>query len=137
MTLVKLEGKYIFFLFYKKRCPTLVFSPVSWVRLQTYKFTYTYDTQTRNNNLWITQRVAQCGNRTRCTLRGSRLPSHRANRAVQTKWLGVTLTSPFTFRRTIKEEPSECSFYLQSFLCDVFVCRVERVALLHARLIKG
>ncbi|KAF9818213.1 hypothetical protein SFRURICE_003954 [Spodoptera frugiperda] len=26
---------------FKKRCPTLGFSPVSWVRLQTYKFTYT------------------------------------------------------------------------------------------------
>ncbi|KAF9824805.1 hypothetical protein SFRURICE_019852 [Spodoptera frugiperda] len=35
---------------------------------------------TRNNNLWITQRVAPCGNRTRYTLRGSHLPSHRANR---------------------------------------------------------
>ncbi|KAF9819043.1 hypothetical protein SFRURICE_000708 [Spodoptera frugiperda] len=34
-------------------------------------------------NLWITQRVAPCGNRTRYTLRGSRLPSHRANRAVK------------------------------------------------------
>uniref|UniRef100_A0A2H1WQ71 SFRICE_028054 n=1 Tax=Spodoptera frugiperda TaxID=7108 RepID=A0A2H1WQ71_SPOFR len=39
-------------------------------------------TQTRNNNLWITQRVAPCGNRTRYTLRGSQLPSHRANCAV-------------------------------------------------------
>ncbi|KAF9791444.1 hypothetical protein SFRURICE_014782 [Spodoptera frugiperda] len=29
------------FSFFKKRCPTLGFSPVSWVRLQTYKFTYT------------------------------------------------------------------------------------------------
>uniref|UniRef100_A0A2H1WQ60 SFRICE_027877 n=1 Tax=Spodoptera frugiperda TaxID=7108 RepID=A0A2H1WQ60_SPOFR len=37
---------------------------------------------TSNNNLWITQRVAPCGNRTRYTLRGSRLPSHRANREV-------------------------------------------------------
>ncbi|CAH0697510.1 unnamed protein product [Spodoptera exigua] len=39
---------------------------LSWVRLQTYNFTYT-DTQTRNNNLWITQRVVPGGNRTRCT----------------------------------------------------------------------
>ncbi|KAF9803542.1 hypothetical protein SFRURICE_008697, partial [Spodoptera frugiperda] len=31
----------IFFFFFK-RCPTLEFSPVSWVRLQTYKFTCTY-----------------------------------------------------------------------------------------------
>uniref|UniRef100_A0A2H1W4K9 SFRICE_006750 n=1 Tax=Spodoptera frugiperda TaxID=7108 RepID=A0A2H1W4K9_SPOFR len=38
---------------------------------------------TRNNNLWITQRVAPCGNRTRYPLRGSQLPSHRTNRAVK------------------------------------------------------
>ncbi|KAF9788985.1 hypothetical protein SFRURICE_019006 [Spodoptera frugiperda] len=47
------------------------FCPVAWVR-----------TQTRNNNLWITQRVTPCGNRTRYTLLGSRLPSHRVNHAV-------------------------------------------------------
>ncbi|KAF9804353.1 hypothetical protein SFRURICE_011968, partial [Spodoptera frugiperda] len=50
-----------------------------------YKYTisHAHDTQTRNNNLWITQRVAPCGNRTRYTLHGSQLPSHRANRAVK------------------------------------------------------
>ncbi|KAF9821099.1 hypothetical protein SFRURICE_001034 [Spodoptera frugiperda] len=45
-------------------------------------FTNIYDTQTRNNYLWITQRVASCGNRTSYTLHGSQLPSHRTNRAV-------------------------------------------------------
>uniref|UniRef100_A0A2H1WGM4 SFRICE_033554 n=1 Tax=Spodoptera frugiperda TaxID=7108 RepID=A0A2H1WGM4_SPOFR len=36
-----------------------------------------------NNNLWITQRVAPCGNRTRYTLHGSQLPSYRANFAAE------------------------------------------------------
>ncbi|KAF9815723.1 hypothetical protein SFRURICE_009240 [Spodoptera frugiperda] len=48
-----------------------------------YKHTISHaqDTQTRNNNLLITQRVAPCGNRTRYTLDISQFPSHRANRA--------------------------------------------------------
>ncbi|KAF9820691.1 hypothetical protein SFRURICE_006713 [Spodoptera frugiperda] len=37
---------------------------------------HTHDTQTRNNNLWITQRVVPCDNETRDTLHGSQLPSH-------------------------------------------------------------
>ncbi|KAF9824361.1 hypothetical protein SFRURICE_005238, partial [Spodoptera frugiperda] len=50
-----------------------------------YKHTssHTHDTQTRNHNLWITQRVSPCGNRTRYMLHGSQLPSHYANRAVE------------------------------------------------------
>ncbi|KAF9794737.1 hypothetical protein SFRURICE_017427 [Spodoptera frugiperda] len=40
------------------------------------------DTQTRNDKLWITRRVALCGNQTRYTLHGSQLSSHHANRAV-------------------------------------------------------
>uniref|UniRef100_A0A2H1WU01 SFRICE_013648 n=1 Tax=Spodoptera frugiperda TaxID=7108 RepID=A0A2H1WU01_SPOFR len=63
------------------------FSPVSWVRLQTYKFTsHTHDTQTRNYNLWSTQSVVPCRNRTRATLHGNQLPSHRANRAVNSPY---------------------------------------------------
>ncbi|KAF9821735.1 hypothetical protein SFRURICE_001846 [Spodoptera frugiperda] len=46
---------------------------------------------TRNINLWITQRVAPCGNRTRYPLHGSQLPSHRANRAVQCMYVCILL----------------------------------------------
>ncbi|KAF9808341.1 hypothetical protein SFRURICE_008394 [Spodoptera frugiperda] len=42
----------------------------------------TLPNSSRNNNLWITQRVAPCMYQTRYTLRGSRLPSHCSNRAV-------------------------------------------------------
>ncbi|KAF9793895.1 hypothetical protein SFRURICE_007426 [Spodoptera frugiperda] len=45
-----------------------------------HKISHTHDTQTRNNNMWITQRVSPCGIRTRYTSRGSHLLSHRASR---------------------------------------------------------
>ncbi|KAF9796380.1 hypothetical protein SFRURICE_018116 [Spodoptera frugiperda] len=48
----------------------------------THITSHTHDTQTRNKNLWITQRVVLCENRIRYTLYGSQLPSHRANCAV-------------------------------------------------------
>ncbi|KAF9819614.1 hypothetical protein SFRURICE_005567, partial [Spodoptera frugiperda] len=38
---------------------------------------YKHDIQTRNNNLWITQRVVPCGNRTHHTLHSSQLSNHR------------------------------------------------------------
>uniref|UniRef100_A0A2H1VMM9 SFRICE_007381 n=1 Tax=Spodoptera frugiperda TaxID=7108 RepID=A0A2H1VMM9_SPOFR len=61
-----------------------------------YKHTssHTHDTQTRNNNLWNTQRDAPCGNRTRYTLRSSQLPSHRTNRAKA----GNALVTPLVFQ---------------------------------------
>ncbi|KAF9814165.1 hypothetical protein SFRURICE_014774, partial [Spodoptera frugiperda] len=46
-----------------------------------YKHTssHAHDTHTRNNNLWITQIIAPCGNQTCYSLHGSRLPSRRTN----------------------------------------------------------
>ncbi|KAF9807268.1 hypothetical protein SFRURICE_001700 [Spodoptera frugiperda] len=37
-----------------------------------HAISHTYNTQTRNNYFWITQRVAPSGDRARCTLHGSR-----------------------------------------------------------------
>ncbi|KAF9798034.1 hypothetical protein SFRURICE_012838 [Spodoptera frugiperda] len=56
-----------------------------------YKHTisHTHDTQTRYNNLWITQRLAPYENRTRYTLHGSQLLNHCANLAVES--IPVTL----------------------------------------------
>ncbi|KAF9790038.1 hypothetical protein SFRURICE_002403 [Spodoptera frugiperda] len=44
---------------------------------------FTHYTQTRNNNLWISHKVAPCGNRTRYTLHSNQLPSHHTNHAVK------------------------------------------------------
>ncbi|KAF9791429.1 hypothetical protein SFRURICE_012960 [Spodoptera frugiperda] len=48
-----------------------------------HTISHTRDIQIRNNNLGITQRVGSCDNLTRYMLRGSRLPSHRTNRAIK------------------------------------------------------
>ncbi|KAF9794605.1 hypothetical protein SFRURICE_018668 [Spodoptera frugiperda] len=48
-------------------------------------------TQTRNNNLWITLRVVPCGNRTRHTLRSSKLPSHPEIQICTEFEVGVTV----------------------------------------------
>ncbi|KAF9796144.1 hypothetical protein SFRURICE_013608 [Spodoptera frugiperda] len=47
-----------------------------------HTISHAHDTQTRNNNLWIIQKVAPCRNRNRYTLHGSQLPSRRANHSV-------------------------------------------------------
>ncbi|KAF9803991.1 hypothetical protein SFRURICE_019187 [Spodoptera frugiperda] len=69
----------------RSKCKIEFSSPVSWV-LQTYN-SYTHDTQTRNNYLWVTQRLDPCGNRIRDTLHGSQLPNHRANRFSHVSWV--------------------------------------------------
>ncbi|KAF9794910.1 hypothetical protein SFRURICE_005145 [Spodoptera frugiperda] len=59
---------------------TTAYSPVT--ELTVYSNLYFNKAILVNNNLWITQRVASSGNRTRYTLRGSQLPSHHANCAI-------------------------------------------------------
>ncbi|KAF9811898.1 hypothetical protein SFRURICE_021255, partial [Spodoptera frugiperda] len=54
------------------------FSPVSWC---VYKHTISH-THINNTNLWITLKFASCEDGTRDMLRGSQLPSHRTNCAV-------------------------------------------------------
>ncbi|KAF9809651.1 hypothetical protein SFRURICE_016422 [Spodoptera frugiperda] len=64
----------------KTKVPTSVVSLRD--RLKTLHHTRIFPTQTRNNNLWITQRVAPCGNRTPYTLHGSQLSIRLDNHAV-------------------------------------------------------
>ncbi|KAF9808372.1 hypothetical protein SFRURICE_008425 [Spodoptera frugiperda] len=68
---------------------TMIFSCV--VGAFTNVSSHTHDTQTQNNNLCITQRVAPCGNRSRYTIRGSLLLSHRANRFSPVSWVRLQI----------------------------------------------
>uniref|UniRef100_A0A2H1W778 SFRICE_023853 n=1 Tax=Spodoptera frugiperda TaxID=7108 RepID=A0A2H1W778_SPOFR len=54
---------------------------------------HAHDTQTRNNNLWITQKVAPCGNRTRYTLHGASCPATAPTVQSDTKMVKITFIS--------------------------------------------
>ncbi|KAF9791759.1 hypothetical protein SFRURICE_020158, partial [Spodoptera frugiperda] len=64
---------------------------------------YADDSQTQNNNLWITQRVAPCGAACSNPLRGNRLPSHRINHA-------VNFSTPLCNNKEIEKDKCNSSF---------------------------
>ncbi|KAF9807397.1 hypothetical protein SFRURICE_005979, partial [Spodoptera frugiperda] len=78
-----------------------------------------HDPQTRNNNLWITPRVAPCGNGIRYTLHGSQLPSYRTNRAVI-----ITMSSLYSI---IPKTAARLSQWRGNWL----QCNVQRVGFPH------
>ncbi|KAF9803708.1 hypothetical protein SFRURICE_012007 [Spodoptera frugiperda] len=68
---------YVFFLL----CPKLGFF-LHRGCVDKHTSSHTHHTRTRNNNMWITPRIAPCGDRTRYKLRGNRTPCHRVNHTV-------------------------------------------------------
>ncbi|CAH1644691.1 unnamed protein product [Spodoptera littoralis] len=73
---------FFFFFFFLKTLPhTSIFSCIvgAFTNIKVHPTSH----PDQNSNLWNTQSVIPCGNRTRDTIHGSRLPSHRINRAVK------------------------------------------------------
>ncbi|KAF9813936.1 hypothetical protein SFRURICE_008091, partial [Spodoptera frugiperda] len=81
---------------------------------------HAHDTQTRNNNLWITQRVAPCGNRTRYPLRSSQLPSPR-----------TTVQSNLYFKYLQPLKSPENAGLLDAFLVDEIFYQVPGILNVH------